>query len=154
MVRSGSKAFVNELREKGGNAGRHPQKTCFTFIYKRGPITSKLCHVPCVVSLLSRHGGGHYRAVRCGLLLRTYTETHSLPLSIYSLLYNPPAALCPSAPSPLSVCRHQAFMVGDKVEVVSRSYDEAEPGHVWTSTGSGSYTIDTTTDVRQPLSGL
>jgi HSP90 family molecular chaperone len=41
-------------------------------------------------------------------------------------------------------------MVGDKVEVVSRSYDEAEPGHVWTSTGSGSYTIDTTTDVRQP----
>lgn len=32
-------------------------------------------------------------------------------------------------------------MVGDSVEVTSRSYSPEEPGHTWTSTGAGSYTI-------------
>jgi hypothetical protein len=36
---------------------------------------------------------------------------------------------------------YSAFMVGDAVEVTSRSYSPEEPGHTWASTGSGSYTI-------------
>jgi HSP90 family molecular chaperone len=32
-------------------------------------------------------------------------------------------------------------MVGDSVEVTSRSYSPEEPGHTWKSTGSGSYEI-------------
>ena len=38
---------------------------------------------------------------------------------------------------------YSAFMVGDSVEVTSRSYSPEEPGHTWASTGSGSYTIAT-----------
>ncbi|TFJ83558.1 hypothetical protein NSK_004664 [Nannochloropsis salina CCMP1776] len=36
---------------------------------------------------------------------------------------------------------YSAFMVGDSVEVTSRSYSPEEPGHTWKSTGSGSYEI-------------
>lgn len=36
---------------------------------------------------------------------------------------------------------YSAFMVGDSVEVTSRSYSLEEPGHTWKSTGSGSYEI-------------
>jgi HSP90 family molecular chaperone len=36
---------------------------------------------------------------------------------------------------------YSAFMVGDSVEVTSRSYSPEEPGHTWKSTGAGSYEI-------------
>jgi HSP90 family molecular chaperone len=36
---------------------------------------------------------------------------------------------------------YSAFMVGDSVAVTSRSYSPEEPGHTWTSSGAGSYTI-------------
>ncbi|GAB5036972.1 heat shock protein hsp90 family protein [Nannochloropsis oceanica] len=36
---------------------------------------------------------------------------------------------------------YSAFMVGDSVEVASRSYSPEEPGHTWKSTGAGAYEI-------------
>ncbi len=37
---------------------------------------------------------------------------------------------------------YSAFMVADSVAVYSHSWKEGEPGHVWTSDGSGSYQIE------------
>jgi molecular chaperone HtpG len=37
---------------------------------------------------------------------------------------------------------YSAFMVADSVAVYSHSWKESEPGHVWTSDGSGSYEIE------------
>lgn len=37
---------------------------------------------------------------------------------------------------------YSAFMVAQSVKVYSRSWRQAEPGHVWTSDGSGSYEIE------------
>ncbi len=37
---------------------------------------------------------------------------------------------------------YSAFMVAEKVEVLTRSWQEGETGHKWTSDGAGSYTIE------------
>jgi len=37
---------------------------------------------------------------------------------------------------------YSAFMVANEVKVYSRSWKEGEPGHVWTSTGAGSYEVE------------
>ena len=66
-----------------------------------------------------------------------HAAAHS-PLTIPCLLYTVP-------PSPLvgqfGVGFYSAFMVGDSVEVTSRSYSPEEPGHIWKSTGAGAYEI-------------
>ena len=47
------------------------------------------------------------------------------------------------------VCFYSAFMVAESVKVYSRSWNKAEPGHVWTSDGSGSYEIEESEDERR-----
>ncbi len=37
---------------------------------------------------------------------------------------------------------YSAFMVADEVKVYSRSWQEDQPGHVWTSSGAGSYEVE------------
>jgi molecular chaperone HtpG len=37
---------------------------------------------------------------------------------------------------------YSAFMVANEVKVYSRSWEEGESGHVWTSTGAGSYEVE------------
>ncbi len=37
---------------------------------------------------------------------------------------------------------YSAFMVANEVKVYSRSWKEGESGHVWTSTGAGSYEVE------------
>lgn len=44
---------------------------------------------------------------------------------------------------------YSAFMVAKSVKVYSHSWRTAEPGHVWTSDGSGSYEIEEATDLRR-----
>jgi|UniRef100_UPI00404A6969 TNF receptor-associated protein 1 len=44
---------------------------------------------------------------------------------------------------------YSAFMVAESVKVYSRSWNKAEPGHVWTSDGSGSYEIEESEDERR-----
>lgn len=44
---------------------------------------------------------------------------------------------------------YSAFMVAKSVKVYARSWRTAEPGHVWTSDGSGSYTIEEVPDQRR-----
>jgi molecular chaperone HtpG len=44
---------------------------------------------------------------------------------------------------------YSAFMVAKSVKVYARSWRTAEPGHVWTSDGSGSYTIEEAPDQRR-----
>jgi len=41
---------------------------------------------------------------------------------------------------------YSAFMVAQEVQVLTRSYLPDQPGHSWTSTGQGSYEIDTAPD--------
>ncbi len=44
---------------------------------------------------------------------------------------------------------YSAFMVAKSVKVYSKSWRTAEPGHVWSSDGSGSYEIDEAADLRR-----
>ncbi len=44
---------------------------------------------------------------------------------------------------------YSAFMVAKSVKVYSRSWRVAEPGHVWTSDGSGSYEVAEAADLRR-----
>lgn len=44
---------------------------------------------------------------------------------------------------------YSAFMVAKSVKVYARSWRAAEPGHVWTSDGSGSYTVEEVPDQRR-----
>lgn len=44
---------------------------------------------------------------------------------------------------------YSAFMVAKSVSVYSRSWNQAEPGHVWKSDGSGSYTIEEVADLKR-----
>ena len=44
---------------------------------------------------------------------------------------------------------YSAFMVAKSVKVYSHSWREAEPGHVWTSDGAGSYEIEEAADQRR-----
>jgi len=44
---------------------------------------------------------------------------------------------------------YSAFMVAKSVKVYARSWRTAEPGHVWTSDGSGSYTVEEVPDQRR-----
>jgi TNF receptor-associated protein 1 len=44
---------------------------------------------------------------------------------------------------------YSAFMVAKSVKVYARSWRSAEPGHVWTSDGSGSYTVEEAPDQRR-----
>jgi molecular chaperone HtpG len=44
---------------------------------------------------------------------------------------------------------YSAFMVAKSVKVYARSWRTAEPGHVWTSDGSGSYTVEEAPDQRR-----
>ena len=44
---------------------------------------------------------------------------------------------------------YSAFMVAKSVKVYSRSWQKAEPGHLWTSDGSGSYTIEEVADLSR-----
>ena len=44
---------------------------------------------------------------------------------------------------------YSAFMVAKSVKVYSRSWRTAEPGHVWTSDGSGSYEIEEVADLSR-----
>ncbi len=44
---------------------------------------------------------------------------------------------------------YSAFMVAKSVKVYSRSWQTAEPGHVWSSDGSGSYEIEPAADLRR-----
>ncbi|AOS43535.1 Chaperone protein HtpG [Lacunisphaera limnophila] len=44
---------------------------------------------------------------------------------------------------------YSAFMVAKSVKVYSRSWRTAEPGHVWTSDGSGSYEVEEAADLRR-----
>ena len=44
---------------------------------------------------------------------------------------------------------YSAFMVAKSVKVYSKSWRVAEPGHVWSSDGSGSYEIDEAADLRR-----
>jgi molecular chaperone HtpG len=44
---------------------------------------------------------------------------------------------------------YSAFMVAKSVKVYSRSWRTAEPGHVWTSDGSGSYEIEESEGLRR-----
>ncbi len=44
---------------------------------------------------------------------------------------------------------YSAFMVAKSVKVYSKSWRTAEPGHVWSSDGSGSYEIDKAADLRR-----
>src|SRR5450432_3553023 len=44
---------------------------------------------------------------------------------------------------------YSAFMVAKSVKVYSHSWRSAEPGHVWTSDGSGSYEIEEAEDVSR-----
>ena len=44
---------------------------------------------------------------------------------------------------------YSAFMVAKSVKVYSKSWRAAEPGHVWSSDGSGSYEIDEAADLRR-----
>jgi molecular chaperone HtpG len=44
---------------------------------------------------------------------------------------------------------YSAFMVAKKVSVYSRSWKAQEAGHVWTSDGSGSYTIEEVADLKR-----
>ena len=44
---------------------------------------------------------------------------------------------------------YSAFMVAKTVKVYSRSYKPDETGHVWTSDGSGSYTVDEAADLSR-----
>ena len=44
---------------------------------------------------------------------------------------------------------YSAFMVAKSVKVYSHSWRAAEPGHVWTSDGSGSYEIEEASDLRR-----
>jgi len=44
---------------------------------------------------------------------------------------------------------YAAFMVAKSVKVYSHSFKAAEPGHVWTSDGSGSYEIEEAADVTR-----
>ncbi|MBS0633665.1 MAG: molecular chaperone HtpG [Verrucomicrobia bacterium] len=44
---------------------------------------------------------------------------------------------------------YSAFMVAKTVKVYSHSWRAAEPGHVWTSTGAGSYEIEEAPDARR-----
>ncbi|GAB6058086.1 molecular chaperone HtpG [Desulfonatronum parangueonense] len=47
---------------------------------------------------------------------------------------------------------YAAFMVAKKVRVSSRSFRQAEPGHVWESDGAGSYTIAPASDLPRGTS--
>jgi TNF receptor-associated protein 1 len=44
---------------------------------------------------------------------------------------------------------YAAFMAGKSVKVYTHSWKKDEPGHVWTSDGAGSYTIEPAEDVRR-----
>jgi TNF receptor-associated protein 1 len=44
---------------------------------------------------------------------------------------------------------YSAFMVAKSVKVYSHSWKKDEPGHVWTSDGSGSYTVEEAADQRR-----
>ena len=44
---------------------------------------------------------------------------------------------------------YSAFMVAKSVKVYAHSWQAGEPGHVWSSDGSGSYEIEETTDVAR-----
>ncbi len=44
---------------------------------------------------------------------------------------------------------YSAFMVAKRVSVYSRSWQSNEPGHVWASDGSGSYTIEEASDLKR-----
>jgi molecular chaperone HtpG len=44
---------------------------------------------------------------------------------------------------------YSAFMVAKSVKVYARSWRTAEPGHVWTSDGSGSYMVEEAPDQRR-----
>jgi len=44
---------------------------------------------------------------------------------------------------------YSAFMVAKSVKVYSRSWRTGEPGHVWTSDGSGSYELEEAADLRR-----
>lgn len=44
---------------------------------------------------------------------------------------------------------YSAFMVAKSVKVYSHSYKAGEPGHVWSSDGSGSYEVETSEDARR-----
>jgi len=57
------------------------------------------------------------------------------------ILLSSPFSLPLSSPGQFGVGFYSAFMVGDSVEVTSRSYSAEEPGHTWKSTGAGSYVI-------------
>jgi TNF receptor-associated protein 1 len=48
---------------------------------------------------------------------------------------------------------YSAFMVGTKVEVASKPAAVGVPSHVWSSEGSGSYTVDSITDGKEPSRG-
>jgi len=60
-------------------------------------------------------------------------------LTIPRLLYSAPSP--PLLVGQFGVGFYSAFMVGDSVEVASRSYSPEEPGHTWKSTGAGAYEI-------------
>jgi len=44
---------------------------------------------------------------------------------------------------------YSAFMVAKSVKVYAHSWKKDEPGHVWTSDGSGSYTVEEAADLRR-----
>ena len=63
------------------------------------------------------------------------------PLTLLSL--HPAYVTLPAPPvvGQFGVGFYSAFMVGDSVEVMSRSYSPEERGHTWKSTGAGTYEI-------------